>query len=825
MKINWENYDQSLTKINLTSKEITEMNWEGCPPGLTEISLSDNKITEMNWIGCPRGLTKIELMYNQITEMNWIGCPRGLTEIKLEGNQISEMNWAGCPHDLKTIYLGENNFSEINWEFCPLGLKKVTLNDNKISEINWENSPNDLTLINLRGNQITEMNWDGSPPGLTEINLGDNQITEINWDGSPSGLTEINLSNNQITEMNSENLPSALNINLDYNPVTEMDEFKEFKQFIKNRDIVNAKKILSNLEDEDEDTQIIISNFIEVSNEQEIKYAYDNLSDYKGIFFNTIIDYELTDGISYILTDMILYILTDMSKGDITEYIDVDENIEIIMGKIGQEDNEFITKVVDILGPVYYSNFMSISIDESFDYIIEYLINKPEILISCSIYGNLSTFEYILSNTQVDPASDGNKAIIFASSFNDVDILKKLQEYPGVDVNATINGTFDKYDRNSNDVDFTNFSSLSNAIVQGTENSLRYLLEIANYDSLDLFRYISPIGDNVLLDKFLSNPDVDPSYNNNKIIKKLLFYDDYEDYEDERPMTLNIIKTLAKDQRVIDTLESDLKRKINEEIPGLFKTPTLKQTVKKKLFPLLYNYDSKSQKVCDLFKPLDKKELEYVANIYNIDKKLSRAKICNKLGTILQSYIKNKEENIDKCNNNETSIGGDSVKDIPARRFFTYTQNDKVYCEDLEEFYGYIESGGNKNPFTGVKLADDIISYITKEYRKLKMDVFQKYTEANTGLTYSAHLANLLTKLHYPRNDDWYKALSANEVINFIKSVPGISTELTNKSVRTLDEIRQSGIQELVKFIEDDSISPDKDTKKILISQMWNGDI
>jgi hypothetical protein len=811
MKINWENYDQSLTKIDLRFKDITEIIWDGCPPGLTEISLSDNKITEMNWVGCPRGLTKIELMYNQITEMNWVGCPRGLTEIKLEGNQISEMNWVGCPPGLKTIYLGENNFSEINWEFCPLGLKTVTLNDNKISEINWENSPNDLTLINLRDNQITEMNWDGSPPGLTEINLSGNQITEINLDGSPPGLTEINLSSNQITEMNSENIPSDLNINLDYNPVTEMDEFKEFKQFIKDRDIVNAKKILSKLED----VSIIISDFVEASNEQDIKYAYDNLPDYKGRFFNTVINYALTD--------IILYILTDMSKGDITEYIDVDENIEIIMEKIDQEDKEFITKFVDILGPLYYSNFMNISIEESFDYLIEYIINKPEILISCAIYGNLSTFEYILSETQVDPASDGNKAIIFASRFNDVDILKKLQEYPGVDVNATINGTFDKYDRNSNDVNFTNFSSLSNACVQGAENSLRYLLEIANYDSLDLFRYItSGIYDIGLLNKFLSERDVDPSYNDNKIIKFLFdIYEDGEEYEEK----LDFIEIIGKDQRVIDTLDSNLKRQINIESPGLFKTPTLKQTVKKKLFPLLYNYDSKSQKVCDLFKPLDKVELEYVADIYNIDKKLSRAKICNKLGTILQSYIKNKEENIDKCNNNETSIGGDSVKDIPARRFFTYTQNDKVYCEDLEEFYGYIESGGNKNPFTGVKLADDIINYITKEYRKLKMDVFQKYTEANTGLTYSAHLANLLTKLHYPRNDDWYKALSANEVINFIKSVPGISTKLTNKSVRTLDEIRQTGIQELVKFIEDDSISPDKDTKKILISQMWNGDI
>jgi hypothetical protein len=251
----------------------------------------------------------------------------------------------------------------------------------------------------------------------------------------------------------------------------------------------------------------------------------------------------------------------------------------------------------------------------------------------------------------------------------------------------------------------------------------------------------------------------------------------------------------------------------------------LKDVVKHKLFPLLYNYDSESQKVCDLFKPLNKIELEYVASIYNIDKSLSRVKICNKLGTILQGYITNKKEKIDSCNNTETSIGGDNVKDIPARKFFTYSQSGKVYCEDLEEFHGYIQSGGDKNPFTGVKLVDDIIAYVKDEYNKFSKDMIKKYSEDITNVGYSAHLANLLTKLHYPRDDSWYKALSAVEVINFIKSVPGIKTVLGDGGVRTIEEIRTTGIQELVKFIENNSISPDKEPKKILISQMWNGDI
>jgi Leucine-rich repeat (LRR) protein len=50
------------------------MNWDSCPNSLTEINLSKNELSEINWVGCPPGLTTIGLSYNKITQMNWDSC-------------------------------------------------------------------------------------------------------------------------------------------------------------------------------------------------------------------------------------------------------------------------------------------------------------------------------------------------------------------------------------------------------------------------------------------------------------------------------------------------------------------------------------------------------------------------------------------------------------------------------------------------------------------------------------------------------------------------------------------------------------------------------
>lgn len=69
---------------------------------------------------------------------------------------------------------------------------------------------------------------------------------------------------------------------------------------------------------------------------------------------------------------------------------------------------------------------------------------------------------------------------------------------------------------------------------------------------------------------------------------------------------------------------------------------SLKEKVKQKLFPGVYDHDSDTQRVCDVFTPLDESELEYIANIYDIDVNTSREKMCEKLGTILQDCKKGK---------------------------------------------------------------------------------------------------------------------------------------------------------------------------------------
>jgi hypothetical protein len=671
------------------------------------------------------------------------------------------IDWLRYYGGSNSIELSGIGITEMNWEGCPLGLEVINLGENKITEMNWEGCPPGLTKIYLYDNKITKMNWEGCPSGLIYIDLAYNKIIEMNWQGCPLDLKEINLDQNEITEINWEGCPSGLTDIDLINPITKM----------------NWKGCPSDLE------RITFSS----ETEMDFNGCRNNMITYISpeSYYDSYLEYKKSKKfIPYPLTKFQSFIL-DIRLNKIKKIKNSIKNINP-----SENDNKALFLALEL-------GFFSI---------VEILLKDPRVdpstqnnkfIILASIENNTGIIELLLKDPRVDPSADDNKALFNAFSNHDNEVIKVLLKDPRVDPS-------------SRDIIILACEMNNTEIIKLLLNDPRVDPSVDDNAAL----YETTMADNTEIVKLLlKDPRVDPSSRDNNAL-----YNATENNNKE------VVKILSSQPRVINSLSISRKIEINRLFPNSFNV-SLKSVVKEKLFPLIYNYDSQSQKVCDLFKPLNQIELEYVASIYSIDKTLPRVKICNKLGTILQGYITNKKEKIDSCNNTETSIGGDNVKDIPARKFFTYTQSDKVYCEDLEEFYGYIQSGGDKNPFTGVKLADDIIAYVKDEYNKFSKDMIKKYSEDVTNIGYSAHLANLLTKLHYPRDDSWYKALSAVEVISFIKSVPGIKTLLGDNGVRTIEEIRTTGIQDLVKFIENDNITPDKETKKILVSQMWNGEI
>ena len=422
-------------------------------------------------------------------------------------------------------------------------------------------------------------------------------------------------------------------------------------------------------------------------------------------------------------------------------------------------------------------------------------VNDDFAIRDASKHGYHEIVKLLLADHHVNPSADSNVAIHDASRNGNLEVVKLLLADPRVDPS-----------------DFDNYA-IKIALQNGHLEVVRLLILDPRVDpSVNkdyAIRTMCIHGYLDLIKKLLEDPRVDPSAGDNFCAYTAL---DNEHFD--------IVKILMKDRRFKNTQEFRelAMKKGNKDIKRLIALK-LKDIIKQKIFPNLIKHDFKSELVCDVFVPLNKTELEFVANLYDVDTKLSRLKICEKLRGILGKYTTSKEKIVGECNNEETSIGGDKVINVPDRKFFSYTQDKKVYCEDLEEFHEYVKGGGTKNPFNGVKLDADTTSRLKKEYKLYSKDKIKKIDINQVdALNYSAYLGTLMNKLHYPRDDAWYRALNVDGVLSFVKNVhPSVKVE----KITDVEQQRIEGLKALINFIETEA-TLDRETRIILVTQAWN---
>jgi ankyrin repeat protein len=247
-----------------------------------------------------------------------------------------------------------------------------------------------------------------------------------------------------------------------------------------------------------------------------------------------------------------------------------------------------------------------------------------------------------------------------------------------------------------------------------------------------------------------------------------------------------------------------------------------KRTVREKLLGKMKTiYDYRSEKVCDVFNVLDKEELSMVANLYGIDEKLSRFQICQKLKVILDGKIKEKEEALGTCNNMQTGILQTDIKDIDPRSFFTFEENGKIYCEEVEALYEQIFiHDSNKNAFTNQPFSEDMKKRVKKHYTIYIKD---KISEETPQETLTALYAKLHGFLFYPATNKKFEDSNIKDLKKFVATLP---VQIQKDS--DLLEYKKNIMKGLIDYIEDDqdiSVQPDGrriKTSAIIVTQLWN---
>jgi Leucine-rich repeat (LRR) protein len=124
---------------------------------ITELDVSKNQITDISILGSLTNLTTLNLFDNGISDISSLASLTNLTELNLSVNEITDISSLGSLANLITLDLCLNGITDIS------SLASLT----------------NLTELNLGGNQITDISSLGSLTNLTELNLCGNKITDL----------------------------------------------------------------------------------------------------------------------------------------------------------------------------------------------------------------------------------------------------------------------------------------------------------------------------------------------------------------------------------------------------------------------------------------------------------------------------------------------------------------------------------------------------------------------------------------------------------------------------------------------------------------------
>src|SRR6476469_1923114 len=168
---------------------------------MTELDLSSNQISDISFLGLLVNLTTLNLIANQITDISSLGSLTNLTKLYLGENQITDISFLPPLTNLTTLYVHNNPISDFSFLASLTNLTTLDLNNNQITDISFLASLTNLTTLNLYGNQITDISPLQTLTNLTTLNLRKNQITDISPLQTVNNLTTLMLDWNKISDI------------------------------------------------------------------------------------------------------------------------------------------------------------------------------------------------------------------------------------------------------------------------------------------------------------------------------------------------------------------------------------------------------------------------------------------------------------------------------------------------------------------------------------------------------------------------------------------------------------------------------------------------
>lgn len=194
---------------------------------------------------------------------------------------------------------------------------------------------------------------------------------------------------------------------------------------------------------------------------------------------------------------------------------------------------------------------------------------------------------------------------------------------------------------------------------------------------------------------------------------------------------------------------------------------------------------------------------------------LSKRELCIEFAKRFQDLIDGKKRILPSCLNS-ISIIGDKLNEILPEFFFSYTHNNKVYCDDIRHLYKHFEINGNIHPIDRTIIKDSIVHNIKEWYKFLTavtndlLDSGESPEIISIKSQLSSKMASLANKLSYAKNPQLFIDASKQTIYQFINSLKNYTilndTELKNLSNFTnLDQYKLVLIDLLLIKIKNDT--------------------
>ena len=207
---------EKVTKINVNSKEISDLKGIELFTALEELDCGSNRLTTLD-LSKNLNLEKLDCDGNQLTSLNLANNTK-LREVDCCGNSITELDVS------KHINLTELNCSSNNLPSLDvsknINLKNLNCSSDSLMSLDVSKNIN-LTELNCSGNNLSSLDT-GDNSDITSIDCSLNHLTQLDV-SSFKKLSKLDCHLNQLTELDVTGCGSLTDLDCSSNKLTELD--------------------------------------------------------------------------------------------------------------------------------------------------------------------------------------------------------------------------------------------------------------------------------------------------------------------------------------------------------------------------------------------------------------------------------------------------------------------------------------------------------------------------------------------------------------------------------------------------------------------------